>query len=204
MAEYVHRVTGLRHAHTNKAPQDSGYQGDLARTLSEPGRAQAAARRRSLGNPTYHRIGSSPLLRARETALLVGGVSNADRLTLIDEIGVEDPATGGDAQAIDVLFNQLGYAPLKAYHEADSAVMDRYANRAWGGIKNFLAPATRDERNLIVGHAVLICAAFLPAVQGYPAMADQLMNLNLNECGGFLIVLRGDEVQDFIVFNEKL
>lgn len=202
---HVQRVTAIRHAETNKAPPESGYQGDLVRTLTEPGRAQAVKRRSLLGAPTFDRVGSSPMLRARETAVLVGGLENADSLMLIDEIGVGDPATGGDAAAIDALFNQLGYKPLGEYLAADEALLMRYASAAWRGMQtSLLVPAKPDERLLVVGHAVLLPAAFYAGVERGSSVARELETLNLNAAGGFTIVWRDGDFFDFIERNEEL
>lgn len=204
MADIVDRATALRHAQTNKAAPGSGYQGDLVRTLTPAGQAQSMARRGLLGDPTFDGIGTSPLLRARETGVIVGGLEDADSLTLIDEIGVSDPATSDDAAAIDALFERLGYAPLRTYLDANEDLMLRYGTTGWRGVQTFLYHLGSNKHALVIGHAVLLPAAFYVAAQREPSMARELETLNLNEAGGFTIVWRNGELFDFLERNEKL
>lgn len=199
-------MTGVRHERTGKAAEGSGYQGDLARELTEEGVVFARTRRRLLGSTQYTRVGCSPILRARQTAMLIGGLDDERKLVLIPGLGIDDPASGDDAYRVDELFNAHGYDPLRTYREADdTGAIDRYGENAWRDVQAFLrSPAAQEERNLLVGHAVLLCAAFLPAVQHEPAMADALLDLKLVPGGGFRIIFHDGIAKDFEVFNDAV
>jgi broad specificity phosphatase PhoE len=199
-------VSAFRHANTTKAAPGSGYQGDLDRVLTQEGEMQARIRRKLIGEPTFNRIGSSFTTRAKQTAMIIGGVDNESDLTILNGIGVTDPELGGDSKSIDDLFNGLGYAALDAYrvNPEDSGVMDRYGETGWNDLKKFIWQNDREERLLLVGHAVLLPQAFLPSLTKRPDMAAELLSLNLNEVGGFRIIYKDDEPLDFMVFNDRL
>lgn len=201
MAMYK-KLRAFRHFNTTKAPADSGYAGDCARELSETGMSQGAKRVSGIAAP-FGRFGCSPLLRAVQSAGILSGMSK-DRLVLIPEIGVSDPATDADAATIDELFNGLGYTPLRAYQEINGPVMERYSVTGWEGLQRFTFSNDSSEHLGVVGHAVLICAAMFPAVEKRPRLADQLLDLNLNEGGYFLTIFEGERPVDMFVNNEPL
>lgn len=191
------QVIFIRHGNTNK-PVDKAT-GDLARTLTEKGVAQAKAlgeTLRTMGRPD--KVFSSIAPRAVATAKLALGPG----VHVIEVPELYMPLPPEDKAALDADFSRLGYAPLREYMKGNDSwgAYVRYGQAAKAAI---VAQLTGDEEVVMIfGHAVLLQvvaqAFYMPSAEELisgkvSVITDEeraLLDLELGECETFTIEIK--------------
>jgi phosphohistidine phosphatase SixA len=176
-------ITFLRHGNTGAANDD------MERLLTKEGFKQAGERQFKMNFPEFDLILSSPAIRAKHTAAIVGGVHTSD----VVEVKALYPASYNedDQKELEELFTTLGYAPLRTYREMDQIdAITRYAILArikiLHKIENF-----RAKNILIVGHAIMI-NAIIAELNGEDT--NLLLDTVLGEVEGFRVSIQGEDV----------
>lgn len=179
------KITFVRHGNTNKA------ENDLDRRLTEIGVQQARERRQALLNPKFDLVLSSIAPRARDTAAIIAGIDMSSVITLEALYLPKDPC---DKKAIDDMFDSFGYAPLRAYRNADvTNALVRYGKNGAAAI--FYAISAKIEKDvsidniLVVGHAVLLNAIVAHMVGD----TNIIIDISLGEAKGLSICIDIDD-----------
>lgn len=181
-------ITFIRHGHTE------WHEDDLQRVLSARGTEHAVECRVKLGNPSFDLMLVSRAIRTRQTGEIISGSQKIGAEEIHSLLPPPDPD-------LDALFNKLGYAPLRAYLDADnlgaqklmywaqvaaSNIRDKVIMRALGLESG---RASGGLSILVVGHAVVLPAVgfeLCRTVTGdLPDECGEVMLLNLGECEGF-------------------
>lgn len=122
----ISRVGFLRHGKTNPKPLDGA---DFDRLLTDEGRKQATTAGSLFGNelrPIYPRLLVSPSPRTVETAsLFLNAALGSDWEDQVDVIPVQGLYDGTMQPEGSLLFQKIGYAPLRDYVDIDAAKMNR-------------------------------------------------------------------------------
>eukprot|EP01062_Namystynia_karyoxenos_P039752 TRINITY_DN28913_c0_g1_i1.p1 TRINITY_DN28913_c0_g1~~TRINITY_DN28913_c0_g1_i1.p1 ORF type:complete len:238 (+),score=63.26 TRINITY_DN28913_c0_g1_i1:80-715(+) len=181
-------VVFVRHGKTNKA--DTRLYGgdedraDLARTLTDAGKEGCtAAKEKWFGALGVCGTVSSVAGRCLDTARLMGAPEPAAQAASIYE-GTCIPANSG-------WFAKLGYAPLRAYHDAGAtADFTSYAESVLSEVAPLLAGMPAGGVAAVFGHAVYssACAlALVDALGGSQKDRDAVLGFTQGETDGILV-----------------
>jgi phosphohistidine phosphatase SixA len=171
-------ITFLRHGNTDTATND------MERLLTEKGFKQAGERQFKMNFPKFDLILSSPAIRAKHTAAIVGGVYTSD----VVEVKALYPTSDNecDQKRLAELFTTLGYAPLRTYRKMDKTrAIIRYSTMARVKILHEIKKL-RAKNILVVGHAIMTNAIIAELNGGD---TDLLLDTVLGEVEGFKINL---------------
>ncbi|MBP2435827.1 histidine phosphatase family protein [Microbacterium amylolyticum] len=161
----------LRHGQTewNRARRVQG-RSDIP--LNETGRAQAAAAAEALRGGEYTRITASPLLRAKETAEIIGQSLGLGEPALFD--GLMERCYG-EAEGMDVSTYWETYAGGKVVPGAETD--DEVLARAVQTLIDIAAGGPEDEHVIAVAHGGLIRRVLEHASDGrYPLPNERIEN----------------------------
>ena len=170
----------LRHGKTGKAEID------LDRQLTEEGIQQAITRRAAMGQPMFDLVLASSADRAKSTAAVIAGI-DVHRVVGLDALYL--PTDPADKNAVDEMFSQLAYSPLRAYREADiTGALMRYGANGTAAILELIEDADAKDI-LITGHAVLLNAVVSHMIDGD---TDLILDANLGEVEGLRVTISED------------
>ena len=157
----------------------------LARQLTEKGFQQASDRKEALekmlNGELFDIVFSSPATRALHTALKISGFEEKD-IIVLDALYMPEDST--DRQAVETMFAELMYSPLRLYRKADEAgALIRYGEKAASLIRAEIQ-TEKAQNILVVGHAVLL-NTIASALVGNDT--DLILRVMLAECEGLCI-----------------
>jgi probable phosphoglycerate mutase len=142
----------VRHAETDWN-RDNRFQGHADPSLNEAGRAQAHALAGSLADTGIAAVYSSPLLRARETASVVGRELGLE-VALVDELREVDVGSwsGLTREEVEARF-PAGFRRWLEYGHGwdDGETYDELGTRVLAGVRR-IAASHRGDRILAVTH----------------------------------------------------
>ena len=161
--------TLLRHANA------AGGTNDMNRELTALGREQAVTRGLSLPEK-FDLVISSPTMRTRQTAAIVAAIDDMADIIVCD--GLYTPK-GSDGEAMNKLFEELGYSPFRKYVNRAADLFCRYGEGAIKDIHDILNDHPDAGNILIVGHAVL-----LNSLGQQLNDSQSIIDYSFGECGG--------------------
>ncbi len=203
-------LTVLRHCSSTK-PADKSYAADLARQPTEKGFAQAKARGEKL-RQKFDIVFSSPTDRCVKTAATVAGIDES-RVVKLDELYYDGKTA--QSQAIDALFNELGYVSLEDYLCSEGGEHVRtHGKIAAKAALDYVGKYTRVHEGevlgnpppksiLVVGHAVLSSALGLALIDGVRSpYALALRRIELNECEGYCALVEDGKIVSLEIIQD--
>ncbi|KAL1505060.1 hypothetical protein AB1Y20_008820 [Prymnesium parvum] len=187
------RIALLRHGKTNKMADD------LARSLTPEGvdltRASAEKWSIACGAPTLaESVFCSRAQRTQQTAaLIVPGTPHQVVPSIYPEAG--EALNSRECDTVNAVFAHKGYAPLQAYLDHDggslSPALETYAENVWAEVLDLYAPKA-DAAVAVFSHAVFVSATARFAARALGADEKCILDSNVGEACGFLLMQAGD------------
>lgn len=167
----------LRHGKAESFPEEH-----IFRNLSSEGRNQALTLKERLNSPNFDLVVASELLRAVQTAALVGSCSEEEVLQIPSLFYHHDPET----HLLDAIFREIGHATVSAWYDHKyGEVLRSVSKRAMNDIIDCVYESGYTLKALAVGHAILIP----PMIDSHFSLSREVLDQPLPECSGFKICL---------------